>query len=106
MKKTVKELLKGTVPRIDLIDAHYIYPDGVAAVKLGNDLNIPTVVTARGSDINLISNFKNPQKMMATAFNNAGGIISVCEALKKTIIELFGIEEKRINVLTKTPWRV
>ncbi len=36
----------------DLIDAHYFYPDGVAAVLLGRALGRPVVVTARGSDLN------------------------------------------------------
>ena len=32
----------------DLIDAHYFYPDGVAAVMLGRRLERPVVITARG----------------------------------------------------------
>lgn len=35
----------------DLIDAHFYYPDGVAAVLLGRWLGKPVVITARGSDI-------------------------------------------------------
>jgi hypothetical protein len=35
----------------DLIDAHYFYPDGVAAVLLGRALGRPVVVTARGDDL-------------------------------------------------------
>ena len=39
----------------DLIDAHYFYPDGVAAAMLARRLGKPFVVTARGSDINRIA---------------------------------------------------
>ncbi|HEX9173229.1 MAG TPA: glycosyltransferase family 4 protein, partial [Telluria sp.] len=35
----------------DLIDAHYFYPDGVAAAMLARHFNKPLVITARGSDI-------------------------------------------------------
>lgn len=35
----------------DLIDAHFYYPDGVAAALLGRWLGKPVVITARGSDI-------------------------------------------------------
>ena len=35
----------------DLIDAHYFYPDGVAAVLLGQALGRPVVITARGDDL-------------------------------------------------------
>jgi hypothetical protein len=38
-----------------LIDAHYFYPDGIAAANIGRALDLPVVVSARGSDINLIS---------------------------------------------------
>ena len=38
----------------DVIDAHYLYPDGVAAVWLGRRLGLPVVVTARGTDVTLI----------------------------------------------------
>ena len=35
----------------DAIDAHYVYPDGVAAIRLGRAFGKPVVITARGSDI-------------------------------------------------------
>ena len=38
--------------QFDLIDAHFFFPDGVAATLLGRKLGKPVVVTARGSDIN------------------------------------------------------
>ena len=39
---------------VDAIDAHYLYPDGVAAVWLGRRLGLPVVLTARGTDVSLI----------------------------------------------------
>jgi hypothetical protein len=38
----------------DVIDAHYFYPDGVAAARIADELGLPLVISARGSDINLI----------------------------------------------------
>src|SRR5690349_9314289 len=32
------------------LDAHYVYPDGRAAVIIGKSLGLPVVVSARGSD--------------------------------------------------------
>ncbi len=46
----------------DLIDAHYFYPDGVAAVLLGRAIGRPVVVTARGSDLNLIADHTVPRR--------------------------------------------
>ena len=42
----------------DLIDAHYFYPDGVAAVLLGRTLGRPVVITARGDDLDLVSTYR------------------------------------------------
>jgi glycosyltransferase involved in cell wall biosynthesis len=72
----------------DAIDAHYFYPDGVAAVKLGKYFNKPVVVTARGTDINLIPQFRLPRKMLRWAADNAHGMVTVCEALRGELIGL------------------
>ncbi|MDQ1830146.1 glycosyltransferase family 4 protein [Massilia scottii] len=72
----------------DLIDAHYFYPDGVAAVKLGKHFNKPVVITARGSDISLIPNFAKPRKMIQWAAANAAAVITVCDALKTELVQL------------------
>lgn len=36
----------------DVLNAHWLYPDGVAAEKLANELGMPLVLTARGCDVN------------------------------------------------------
>ncbi len=35
----------------ELIDAHFVYADGVVAAMLGRDYNVPVVMTARGEDM-------------------------------------------------------
>lgn len=82
----------------DLIDAHYFYPDGVAAVMLGQHFGKPVVITARGSDITLIPRHRMPRKMIHWAANHACGIITVCQALKDEIVRL-GISADRITPL-------
>ena len=82
----------------DLIDAHYFYPDGVAAVMLGRRLKKPVVVTARGTDINLIAQYALPRRMIRWAANNAAGVIAVSQALKEKLVGLGAVRE-RIQVL-------
>jgi teichuronic acid biosynthesis glycosyltransferase TuaC len=82
----------------DLIDAHYFYPDGVAAVMLGRAYRKPVVVTARGSDINLISEYVLPRLMMKWAANDSAHMISVSKALKDKMVKL-GMSENKITVL-------
>ncbi len=69
----------------DLIDAHYLYPDGVAAVMLAGWLAMPVVVTARGSDLNLVSRFALPRRQIAWAARRADASIGVCNALAEQL---------------------
>ena len=48
----------------DAIDAHYVYPDGVAAAWLGRQLGKPVVITARGSDLNVLPQYPLPRRMI------------------------------------------
>ena len=81
----------------DLIDAHYYFPDGVAAVLLGKWLNKPVVVTARGSDINLISEFASPRRMILRAAREAAASITVSNGLKARMVQL-GASAGKIHV--------
>jgi glycosyltransferase involved in cell wall biosynthesis len=81
-----------------LIDAHYFYPDGVAAVLLGARFGRPVVITARGTDVNVIPRYLLPRKMIQWAASRAAGVITVCQALKDSLVEL-GVPAERIEVL-------
>ncbi len=78
----------------DLIDAHYFYPDGVAAALLGRRLNKPVVITARGSDVNLIASYDRPRRMILWAAQHAAAVITVSDALRRRLIELGAPAEK------------
>jgi len=82
----------------DAIDAHYFYPDGVAAILAGKYFNKPVVITARGTDINLIPQHALPRKMILWAASQAKAIITVCQALKDEMIKL-GVDGSRITTL-------
>lgn len=82
----------------DLIDAHYFYPDGVAAAWLGRKLNKPVVITSRGTDVNLIPQFRLPRQMILKAAESAAHLIAVSQALKDEMVG-FGIPTDRITVL-------
>jgi len=82
----------------DLIDAHYYYPDGVAASLLAKWLGKPFVVTARGSDLNLISQYAFPRRLILQAAGQAAASIGVCQALMDRLAEL-GADRSRLKVL-------
>ena len=82
----------------DLIDAHYFYPDGVAAVKVGEALGKPVVITARGTDINLVPRHTLPRRMILDAARRSAAMITVCAALKDELVAL-GADEGKVTVL-------
>jgi glycosyltransferase involved in cell wall biosynthesis len=81
------------------IDAHFVYPDGFAAVRLGGKLGIPVVVSARGTDINLYPSFRLIRPMLRWTLRHAAGIIAVSADLKNKIIAL-DISESKIRVIS------
>ena len=80
--------------RFDLIDAHYVYPDGFAAALLARDLGIPVVVSARGTDINLFPSFPNIRKKICWTLAQAAGAIAVSRDLQQKMIDL-GLEPRK-----------
>ncbi len=84
--------------RFDLIDAHYLYPDGVAAVWLGRRLGLPVVVTARGTDVNLIPRHAVPRRLIQQAIRGASALVAVSAALKQVLVDL-GAPDDKVTVL-------
>lgn len=82
----------------DLIDAHYYYPDGVAAALLARYFKKPFTVTARGSDINLIATHTIPRKLMNWTAQAANASIGVSQALTSAMQQL-GMPESRLMVM-------
>jgi len=82
----------------DVIDAHFYYPDGVAATLLGLWFGKPVTITARGTDLNLYPNHAAPRRMMAWAAGRSAASIGVCNALMD-VLRGWGIEEAKLHVM-------
>lgn len=78
----------------DIIDAYYFYPDGVAAAWLGRYFRKPVVITALGSDINLIAEYRLPRNMIKWAAHHASGVTCVSSALKEKLNEFITVDKK------------
>jgi glycosyltransferase involved in cell wall biosynthesis len=82
----------------DLIDAHYLYPDGVAAARAAMAMGKPFVLTARGSDVTLLATYPRQRAMILDAIRKADGVIAVAESLKDELIRI-GAPAEKIRVL-------
>jgi len=81
----------------DVIDAEFFWPDGVAAMHLARDLNVPFSVKARGSDIHYWGRQPAIAVQMIEASKAAGGLLAVSAALAADMAQL-GMDATKISV--------
>ena len=81
-----------------IIDAHYVYPDGLAAVLLGWLFNVPVVISARGSDLNVFKQFPIIRRIIQWTLHRANAVITVSQALKNVAVNL-GIQSEKVKVI-------
>jgi len=94
--KTVKQIYQEWP--FDLIDAHYVYPDGLAAVLLGKYFNVPVVTSARGTDMNLYPQFRLVRPLVKKVLHDSTHLISVCQSLADLMVE-HGANAEKIAVI-------
>ena len=82
----------------DLVDAHYYYPDGVAAALVARHFGKPFTVTARGSDLNVLSAHAVPRRLMQWAAAHASASIGVSDALVD-VLRRWHIDPARLHVM-------
>ena len=81
----------------DVIDAHFAYPEGLAAALAGWFLKVPVTVTLRGT-LPLIAPFRLRRPQLRFALRRAARVIAVSESLKQDAVAL-GIPAEKIRVI-------
>lgn len=71
--------------RLDIIDAHFAYPDGYAASLLGNWLQVPVTITLRGTETRHLEDARLAP-LLLKALQRATRVFSVSESLKKLVV--------------------
>lgn len=79
--------------RLDVIDAHFAYPDGYAAALLGRWLSVPVTITLRGTEM---PHSKNPalRPRLVRTLEAAAQVFSVSDSLRRLAIGLGAATEK------------
>lgn len=83
--------------KLDIIDAHFAYPDGYAALLLGRWLGVPYTVTLRGTETRHLQTPGLAERALK-AIKSAARVFSVSESLKKLAIQ-HGADPASIEVV-------
>ena len=71
-----------------ILDAHFLYPDCVAAVIIGQRFGIPVVMSARGSDVNVKCTNLVMRHWVRWAAARSAAVITVSQALARKMKNL------------------
>ncbi|MDY0011726.1 MAG: glycosyltransferase [Rhodocyclaceae bacterium] len=83
--------------RLDVLDAHFGYPDGYAATRLGRWLGVPVTITLRGTEMRHAATPGLGPRLVA-ALQGARRIFAVSASLKAVALAL-GIPETKVRVV-------
>ena len=84
--------------RFDVINAHWLYPDGVAAAWLARIMGVPLVLSGRGCDVNLFLSEKCKREPILQALRRAAQVTVVSEDLKAHLLGV-GVDNERVTVI-------
>ncbi len=82
----------------DLVDAHFLYPDGVAAMHLARHFDRPLVITGRGEDVLTCPSDPSMRAGIREALAVADQLIAVSDEIA-TAMENLGAEPGKITVI-------
>ncbi|MHB1246447.1 MAG: glycosyltransferase [Sulfuriferula sp.] len=92
---TLKKLQRAG--KLDILDAHFAYPDGYAATLLGKWLGVPVTITLRGTELPHSKNAKL-RPLLVRALARATRVFSVSDSLRQHAVSL-GIAADKIRVV-------
>ena len=82
----------------DLIDAHFVYPEGVVAVMLGAACRKPVVITCRGEDIERFPDLPLIGERIRYALQEATQLVAVSRRIAERMEQL-GADPDKISVI-------
>jgi glycosyltransferase involved in cell wall biosynthesis len=81
-----------------VVDAHYVYPDGVAALSICAELKLPCFLTARGSDVNVLGKDPAIREQLRAVIGSATRLFAVSRPLCAAFAEMAGIAPERVEL--------
>jgi len=84
--------------RFDVINAQWLYPDGVISYWISRIMKLIIVVSALGCDVNLFLEQKEKKFQIVNMLKHAEAITVVSENMKHRLLEE-GVQEEKISVI-------
>jgi teichuronic acid biosynthesis glycosyltransferase TuaC len=84
--------------RFDAIDAHFVYPEGLAALLLGRLFGAPVLVTLRGM-LPILATFALRRPQIRWTLRRAARVIAVSAPLADDAVALAGLPAERVRVI-------
>ncbi len=99
LKRSIAGLIARMLPANGkgIVDAHFGYPDGVGAVAVASELDMPVYITVRGVEVDYLAN-PAIRPILMKALNAATGIIAVSHSLSEELVKA-GVDANRIAVI-------
>ncbi len=99
MARSARALVERLLAEADaVLDAHYVYPDGVAALAIAAPLGVPTVVTARGTDVNVVGALRGVAAQVRASMPAAFARLAVSEPLRQRFVEVAGLADADVQL--------
>jgi glycosyltransferase involved in cell wall biosynthesis len=83
--------------KYDIIDSHFVYPDGFGAVLIGKLFHKPVTITLRGT-IKKLLRYSLIMFQIRYALKEAAKVFAVCNDLKSVAISL-GVTDEKVEVI-------
>ena len=100
MANSIRNFIKKTGLKFDLIHAHFTWPSGYVAAKLSKEFSAPLVITAHGYDVYDLP-FRSEEwfRKVKFALESADHIITVSKSNFMLLVTKIGIPEHKISVI-------
>jgi glycosyltransferase involved in cell wall biosynthesis len=82
----------------DLLDAHFAFPDGIAACLLAGRIGVPFTVTLRGNET-MHARYALRRRLMAWSLRRASRVIALSSELRDFAVSL-GVRPERIKIIS------
>lgn len=83
----------------DFVDAHYLYPDGCAAIRLARECGLPCIVTARGSDATELPHHPGVRQQLEEMLPRAARRLAVSADLARRVATLAKVDAGEVLVV-------